>query len=227
MAAVRIRAAMLAKINQSRLIRDRLLCQPTQVVAAMVVIAALCFSAFPISAQTVDLNLPSANRQPTELTEAQIRRVQALYDGAVLKRRQGQVADALTDVEVGLKLVPRDLPLRFLRAVILNQMQRQGDALAVFESLIQEYPELPEPYNNAAVIYGQQGELGKARAALERAIQIFPKYAVAQENLGDVYLRMAQRSYAAANQSDPKLETVTAKLRLTTEWLSSQGLIAK
>jgi tetratricopeptide (TPR) repeat protein len=41
----------------------------------------------------------------------------------------------------------------------------------VFTKLTDDYPELPEPYNNLAVLYAAAGQYDKARAALEMAIE--------------------------------------------------------
>jgi Flp pilus assembly protein TadD len=59
--------------------------------------------------------------------------------------------------------------------------------------LIEDYPELPEPYNNLAVLYAQQKQFDKARTALEMAIRIHPGYATAYENLGDLHSRLASQ----------------------------------
>ena len=39
--------------------------------------------------------------------------------------------------------------------------------------------------------------------ALENAVRVLPAYALAHENLGDVYLRMAARAYEQAGRADP------------------------
>ena len=48
---------------------------------------------------------------------------------------------------------PRDPQMRFLRGVILSRAGRRREAIAVFAQLTQDFPELPEPYNNLAVLY--------------------------------------------------------------------------
>src|SRR2546425_9737176 len=73
---------------------------------------------------------------------------------------------------------------------------------SIFTKLTQDYPELPEPYNNLAVIYASQGQYEKARAALEQSIRTHPSYATAYENLGDVYAKLASQAYDKALQLD-------------------------
>ncbi|WP_339940821.1 L,D-transpeptidase Cds6 family protein [Undibacterium luofuense] len=127
--------------------------------------------------------------------------------------RTGQTAEALQRVEAGLASKPKDAQLRFLKGLILTEQNKNGDAIAVFTKLTDDYPELPEPYNNLAVLYAAAGQYDKARAALEMAIRTNPTYGTAHENLGDVYAKLASQSYDKALQLDSN--NATAKLKLT------------
>ena len=127
--------------------------------------------------------------------------------------RTGQTAEALQRVEAGLASKPKDAQLRFLKGLILTEQNKNGDAIAVFTKLTDDYPELPEPYNNLAVLYAAAGQYDKARAALEMAIRTNPTYGTAHENLGDVYAELASQSYDKALQLDSN--NATAKLKLT------------
>jgi tetratricopeptide (TPR) repeat protein len=111
--------------------------------------------------------------------------------------------------------------MRFLRGVVLADMGKRAEAIEAYTQLIQEYPELPEPYNNLAVLYAQGNEYDKAREALEGAVRANPNYAIAYENLGDVYAKLASQSYAKAQQIDPGNTTAPAKLTLVRQLLSS------
>ncbi len=77
-------------------------------------------------------------------------------------------------------------------------MNRDDEAIAAFTELTETYPELPEPYNNLAALYAKQGRYAEARAALETATKANPGYGLAFENLGDLYLRMADQAYRRA-----------------------------
>lgn len=110
----------------------------------------------------------------------------------------GQDAQALALIEQALAARPRDAQWRFLGGVALARTGRANEAIAVFVALNEDFPELAEPYNNLAVLYAAQGDLDKARAALEAALRSNPSYATAQENLGDLYLRLAERAYGRA-----------------------------
>ena len=128
--------------------------------------------------------------------------------------RQGKADEALAKADAYISGKPRDPQMRFLRGVILTEQSKQGDAIAAFTQLTQDYPELPEPYNNLAALYATQGQFDKARAALEMAVKLNPDYATAHENLGDVYVRLAAESYSRAKQLEPNNATVPPKLAL-------------
>lgn len=127
--------------------------------------------------------------------------------------RAGRTAQALDRAENFLVTKPRDPQMRFLRGVILTELGRQDEALTVFVRLTEDYPELPEPYNNLAVLYAGQQQFDKARAALEAAIGNNPGYATAHENLGDVYARLASLAYLRAAQLDPTNASAPGKLQ--------------
>lgn len=134
--------------------------------------------------------------------------------------KQGQHAQALDQVERALSANSKDRQARFLKGVILAEMNKLDEAASVFVKLSEEAPELPEPYNNLAVIYAQQKQYDKAKAALEMAIRTHPSYAVAHENLGDLYAKLARQAYDRALQIDAANSTAQAKLNLIREIIS-------
>jgi Tfp pilus assembly protein PilF len=79
---------------------------------------------------------------------------------------------------------------------------------------------LPEPYNNLAVLYAQKGDYSAARTALESALNAAPDWAVAHENLGDVYTRLAAAQYDRAAALDKDNKAVSAKLTLVRQLLA-------
>ena len=81
----------------------------------------------------------------------------------------------------------------------------------MFTRLTEDFPELPEPYNNLAALYAQRKEYDKARTALEMAVRANPDYALAHENLGDVYAKLAARAYERAHQIDAANRRARAK----------------
>jgi tetratricopeptide (TPR) repeat protein len=124
----------------------------------------------------------------------------------------GKLDEALTKADAFLKDKPRDPQMRFLKGVIQLDTGKRNEAIAAFTQLTLDAPELPEPYNNLAVIYASQNQFDKARSALESAIRTNPSYATAQENLGDVYARLASQAYSKALQLDQNNTAVQPKL---------------
>jgi tetratricopeptide (TPR) repeat protein len=128
--------------------------------------------------------------------------------------RAGQVAEASAKVDQFLSSKPKDAQMRFLKGVIFTEQSKPNDAISTFTKLTEDFPELPEPYNNLAVLYAGQSQFDKARAALEMAIRTNPSYATAHENLGDVYAKLASQAYSKALQLDNTNTGVQPKLSL-------------
>ncbi len=133
--------------------------------------------------------------------------------------RQGQAPQALERVDKYLAGKPRDAQGRFLKGLILTEMNRPSEAIQVFTKLSDDYPELPEPYNNLAVLYASQGQYEKARVALESSIRTHPSYATAHENLGDIYAKLASQAYDKALQLDSSNTGAKTKLAMIGEMI--------
>lgn len=92
-------------------------------------------------------------------------------------------------------------------------MERTEEAAKVLRSLIADYPEIPEPYNNLAVIEAGLGNLEASVALLQKALVINPEFALARKNLGDVYLALAVENYQAAQPALPNNRVLAQRLR--------------
>ncbi len=143
------------------------------------------------------------------------------YDPVNRLLRDGQLQQAMVQADAYLATNPRDPQMRFLKALIQQDGGQRDAAIASYTALIQDYPELPEPYNNIAVLYASQGEFEKARDALEMATRNSRSYATAHENLGDVYARLAEKSYRHALQLDAGNTTLAPKLRLIRQLINA------
>lgn len=127
--------------------------------------------------------------------------------------QSGQTAVALERVERALQAEPRDASLRFLKAVMLADSGRPAEAAEIYTRLTQEFPELPEPFNNLAVLHAAEGRLDEARQALEIALRNDPAYATAHENLGDIHVRLAARAYERAGERGEALQRKLQQVR--------------
>jgi tetratricopeptide (TPR) repeat protein len=135
-------------------------------------------------------------------------------DDAAKLLKAGQRDQALERVNRALAQKKDDPKARFLKGIILTEQGNTREAIDIFTRLTQDYPNLPEPYNNLAVIYAGQGQYDKARAALEQSIRTHPSYATAYENLGDVYAKLATQAYDKALQLDKSNTGAQNKLAL-------------
>jgi Flp pilus assembly protein TadD len=169
------------------------------VIAAALALAAAC--AFAQGARTQTATVPSAG-------VPEHREVEKLFRG-------GETALAMQRADKAIAERPRDATMRFLRAVMLTELQRTGEAIDALNKLIEDFPDLPEPYNNLAVLQAAQGRIDAARELLETALRHDPGYAVAYENLGDVFLRLAQRAFEHATGAGRTDDSLQRKLRLT------------
>jgi len=149
------------------------------------------------------------------------------YEDASKLFKQGNYADALEKIETVITANPRDARARFLKGLILTEQGKPADAIKIFTSLTEDYPELPEPYNNLAVLYASQGQYDKARKSLEMAIRTHPSYAIAHENLGDVYAKMASEAYDKALQLDRSNAAAQTKLAMIKDLFSGSVVPGK
>jgi ketosteroid isomerase-like protein len=137
--------------------------------------------------------------------------------------RAGKLPEALVKADQFLSGQPKDPQMRFLKGVAQRESGKTSDAIGTFTRLTEDYPELPEPYNNLAVLYAGQGQYDKARTALEMAIHTNPSYSTAHENLGDVYAKLASQAYNKALLLDNTNAAVVPKLALIKELFSPAG----
>lgn len=112
--------------------------------------------------------------------------------------RAGDVQQALRKADEAIAVQPRAAQVRFLKGVMLTDLKRNAQAIEVFTLLTQDFPELPDPYNNLAVLHAAEGQLHSALVALQAALRNDPAHRAARENLGDVYLALAVQAWAAA-----------------------------
>lgn len=138
--------------------------------------------------------------------------------------KQGQHAQALSKADAVLGKRPRDAQIRFLKGVILAEQNKSSEAIAVFNKMTQDFPDLPEPYNNLAVLYAAENQYEKARAALDKAIRTNPAYATAYENLGDVHAKLASQAYDRALQLDSGNSGAKSKLTMVSTLVASTAM---
>ena len=106
--------------------------------------------------------------------------------------------DAIDLINSQLKKTPRNVQLRFVKARVQIEMRQFTQAKKTLIEITQQFPELPEPYNNLAAIAANQGNWIEARDYLELALKLRPSYAIASANLGEIYIRLSSQAYENA-----------------------------
>ena len=158
--------------------------------------------------------MPAIAQDDREFTEeARSKYAAGLREASALVKER-QYASAQEKLDALIATRPREPRARFLKGVVATEQGGNDAAIAVFRALIDDYPELPEPYNNLAVLLAQRGEYESARLALETALRTAPGWSLAHENLGDLYARLAAAEYAQAAKFDRDNKTAPAKLVL-------------
>ena len=111
---------------------------------------------------------------------------------------QERYAEARELLEPLLEREPDTPGVRLLLGVLHAREGNFVEAIAVFESLRNDHPSMFEAHNNLAVLYAKLGRLDDARKALVAAVDLNPD-AVVYANLGDVYMKLAERAYERAH----------------------------
>jgi tetratricopeptide (TPR) repeat protein len=114
----------------------------------------------------------------------------------LVKARQYQ--EAVNLINTQLKTNQRNVQIRFVKARLQIEMRKFEDAKKTLIEITQQFPELPEPYNNLAAIAANQGNWIEARDYLELALKLRPTYAIAAANLGEIYIRLGAQAYENA-----------------------------
>ena len=133
----------------------------------------------------------------------------------LVKARKYQ--DAIDAIHDRLKKTPRNVQLRYVKARLQIELRDLDGAKKTLIEITQQFPELPEPYNNLAAIAANQGKWIEARDYLELALKLRPSYSLAAANLGEAYVRLGAKAYedAAANtQLNQRLYSNRAKFLL-------------
>jgi len=133
-----------------------------------------------------------------------------------------QYAQALEELDAFLEANPDDVEGRLFRGVILTRQGNIEEAIVTFDELSKMRPELPEPLNNLAVLYAAQGRYDDSREVLLRAIELEPRYDTAQENLGDVYAKLANIAYERAFALNKKNASAREKAGWMTRILDTE-----
>ncbi|MCA3243663.1 MAG: tetratricopeptide repeat protein [Rubrivivax sp.] len=131
----------------------------------------------------------------------------------------GRSAEALQRTEQALLASPRDAQTRFVHGVALMELRRDAEAAEVFTRIAQEFPELPEPFNNLGLLHARAGRLDAARMALEAALRNDPGHRAARANLAEVHLMLAVAAWEQLGAAAPLEPRLARRLQAVRELL--------
>ena len=127
--------------------------------------------------------------------------------------KQGILGLALLSFLLSFNIAVADSQSEQTKQFILAQnLAKKGEvdqALAIYTSLIQENPLLPEAYNNLAALYLKQNNSKQAKHILEQGLQAHKGYGVLYESLTAINVAMAREAYSKALQIDLKPTDIT------------------
>lgn len=109
-----------------------------------------------------------------------------------------QYKDAVSLINKQITSNPRNVQIRFVKARLEIELRQFDDSKKTLIEITQQFPELPEPYNNLAALAANQGNWIEARDYLELALKLRPTYTIASANLGEIYIRLGAQAYENA-----------------------------
>ncbi len=136
--------------------------------------------------------------------------------------KNGKYSRAEKLVNESIIETPNNPEFLFYRGIIETNIGKNNEAIETFRNLTENFPELPEPFNNLAVLYAEKGQFKLAKEILERAIKTNPSYLTAHINLGDIYTKMASEAYNKALEIDKANNIAITKLSMITQLFNYQ-----
>lgn len=109
-----------------------------------------------------------------------------------------QFTQALAMANKMIRENPQDTDAQLAKGIALGGLQQRTEAMAHYQQMIRNFPNLTEPYNNLAALYAADGRYENARQTLEKGLQIHGSYAIAYKNLNAVYAKLADQAYSRA-----------------------------
>jgi len=136
--------------------------------------------------------------------------------------KNGKYSRAEKLVDKSIEKAPNNPEVLFYKGIIETNIGKNNEAIETFRKITENFPELPEPFNNLAVLYAEKGQFQLAKEILERAIKTNPSYLTAHINLGDIYTKMASEAYNRALEIDKANNIAITKLSMITQLFNYQ-----
>ena len=125
--------------------------------------------------------------------------------------------EPLAELNRAIDTDPGNVNARLARAQWFEETDRPDAAMADYQWLMTNRPDLPHAYNGAARLLASRGDLERAIDVLERGIETDAVYATMFSNLRRIFASLASRAYETAlnePQSGEDLDRLDAPLAL-------------
>ncbi len=96
---------------------------------------------------------------------------QVQLDYATALKRSNRLEEAIAQFEVARTLRPNNLGLRNNIATLHLQLDREGEALSRYRSIIDDDSTFAEAWLNLALYFGRKGDVARADSAMSRAVR--------------------------------------------------------
>ena len=117
--------------------------------------------------------------------------------------KQGRYTDAIEQLRTLVKNDADNYEAWFLFGVAHVHQQQFHQAIEAFRQVIALRPDLAEPHNNLAAVYNNLGDTKAAVKELEIALEKRPNYTIAEEDLADLYIKLALQHYRNTLKTSP------------------------
>jgi peptidoglycan hydrolase-like protein with peptidoglycan-binding domain len=114
---------------------------------------------------------------------------------ATILRKSHQFHQALAHINEYLKKAPEHQNALFLKGLILSDLERYSESIALFKKLINKYPATPELYNNLAIVLAFSGKNEESQKAFQKALHLRNNYREAHKNLDALKFAQTYQKY--------------------------------
>jgi tetratricopeptide (TPR) repeat protein len=141
------------------------------------------------------------------------------YTAIIADQENGRYKQALSQISTLLDNNANDAQALLLKGNVSKLMGNTTEAASIFKQLINQYPAMPEAYNNLAVLYADKGQTALAIETLQQVFSTSDSYATAYKNLRELYNQMASSAYREALDIDKETKQKTGQYALLSKTL--------
>jgi len=114
---------------------------------------------------------------------------------ATMFRKSRDFHQALAHINQYLKKSSENQNALFLKGLILSDLERYSESIALFNKLIKRYPSTPELYNNLAIVQAFSGKYEESSKTFQKALHLRNNYREAHKNLDALKFAQTYQKY--------------------------------